>query len=638
MAGLSLIASPFAWGQQSLAPPHLPEALVTSGVPETVTATAPENYGSYRNTVDFPPFLAWSENGNALLFNGGSVLYSMSQSDGPIEEVARLNGDAGDYMSPTLDRFLTLEDSDGDENYRLSMHDLKGPNVVAITPAGTRSTGPLWRPDGRQFLYKSNQRDPAKTDLYIADVDRPTQGRLLLSDIGDEAVLQDWDVAGGRVLITKVISENRKPLYLLDLATGTLERLDQGQNDVAFPIARFVQDGKAIVTVSDKESEFLQLHHYDFASRRFQNLTPALAQDIEEIAIAKGGRAIAFAANDNGRSQLHVLDMTRKTSRRIATVPPGVLANLRFNPDGERVAFNLLGDVFRRKVFTYSFRNGQLDQWVAGSTPKSSVAFIAPETVSIRIPPAAGHDAYTIQGYLYRPTGKAPAPVYVDIHGGPEYQVRPTFNRWHQYLLGELKIAVFVPNISGSNGYGKSFMMADDGIRRQRAIDDVGHILDWIGSRSELDSTRVALFGESYGGFTVLSALARFPERIRAGIDVVGIANLVTFLERTAPYRKDLRRAEFGDERDADMRRFLTSVSPLTNAARIKAPLLVAQGRNDPRVDYRESRELVESVRKGGGPIWYIEAANEGHGFHRPENNAFRLNAELAFLRRYLLN
>lgn len=615
-----------------------PGNLVLSGLPAGISGEPPPRFDAYRSPIDFPPFVDWDRGGRGLLFNGGSILYAMPHSGGSIEEKARLRHYLDDYLSPMQDRFLFLEDADGDERFRLFLYDMASHATVAVTPEGTRSTGPLWRSDGRQFLYKSNQRDPAQADLYIADTDQPTQGRLLVKDIGDEAVLHDWDLAGGRVLLSKVISENRKPLFLLDLATAALTPLDPAREMAAFPLAEFVNGGRSLIAVSDRDGEFLQLHRYDLASRGFINLTPSLMHDIDEIAIAPNGRTVAFAANVNGRSMLYGMDLLSRRYRRADAFPAGVIDNLRFAPDGNRVAFNLSGGTFRRKVFTYSFRSGRLARWANGRDAARQPAFVAPEAVAIRVPPRNGRAAYTIHGFLYRPRGTTAAPVYIDIHGGPEYQARPVFNRWHQYLVGELKIAVLVPNISGSSGYGRTFMMADDGQKRQAAIDDIGHVLDWIGTQPGLDPKRVALFGESYGGFMVLSALARFPDRIRCGIDVAGIANLVSFLERTALYRRDLRRVEFGDERDPETRRFLTTISPLSHASGMTVPLMVVQGRNDPRVDYRESGEMVRSVRERGGIVWSIEAGNEGHGFHRPENHAFRLNAEIAFLRRYLLN
>ena len=242
---------------------------------------------------------------------------------------------------------------------------------------------------------------------------------------------------------------------------------------------------------------------------------------------------------------------------------------------------------------------------------------------------------YHIPAFIYRAAGEA-SPVFIDIHGGPEYQIRPRFNAFYQYLVKELGITVIVPNIRGSNGYGKSYMQMDDGLKRERVIQDVGALLDWIELQDGLDENRVAIHGESYGGYVVLASLARYSDRINCGIDAFGISNWITYLERTRDYRRDLRRVEFGDERNPEIHEFLERISPVSQVDDISAPLLIFQGQNDPRVDYREAEQMYTSLRDQGNKVWYVLAKDEGHGFHKADNYDLQVNLTISFLKKHL--
>jgi dipeptidyl aminopeptidase/acylaminoacyl peptidase len=241
-----------------------------------------------------------------------------------------------------------------------------------------------------------------------------------------------------------------------------------------------------------------------------------------------------------------------------------------------------------------------------------------------------------ISAILQRPRTQGPWPVLIDIHGGPEAQARPYFGSFHQFLLNELGIAVIEPNVRGSTGYGRSFHRLDDGKLREDSVKDIGALLDWIGMQPEFDANRVIVGGGSYGGYMVYAVMAMYPDRIAGGMSSVGISNFVTFLESTAEYRRDLRRVEYGDERDPEMRAFLEAISPTTKADSIVKPLLVAQGKNDPRVPYTEAEQVVEIVRGKGQDVWYFLALDEGHGFARKENRDLYQAVTVLFLERVL--
>ncbi|MDX1557231.1 MAG: alpha/beta fold hydrolase, partial [Xanthomonadales bacterium] len=264
--------------------------------------------------------------------------------------------------------------------------------------------------------------------------------------------------------------------------------------------------------------------------------------------------------------------------------------------------------------------------------------FISPELVRYPTFDTVGDQARQVPAFVYRPGGEGPHPVIIYIHGGPETQYRPAFSSRFQMWLAELGAAVIAPNVRGSLGYGYEYLSLDNGFKREDAVRDIGALLDWIAQQPDLDPGRVAVLGGSYGGYMVLASAVHYSDRLSAAVDIVGISNFVTFLENTQDYRRDLRRMEYGDERDPEMRAFLQRISPLTNADQISIPMLIIQGENDPRVPASEASQIVEALRERDIPVWYIRALNEGHGFDRKENRDVQQQAEVMFLQRYLVH
>jgi dipeptidyl aminopeptidase/acylaminoacyl peptidase len=244
-----------------------------------------------------------------------------------------------------------------------------------------------------------------------------------------------------------------------------------------------------------------------------------------------------------------------------------------------------------------------------------------------------------ISGLITRPPARfsGKRPVLIEIHGGPSAQATLGFNGRLNYLVNELGIALIEPNVRGSSGFGKTFIGLDDGLKREDSVKDVGALLDWIARQPDLDAGRIVVQGGSYGGYMALAVAVHYGDRIRGAIDAVGISHFVTFLERTESYRRDLRRVEYGDERDPAMREFLHRISPLTNAARIGTPLFVIHGRNDPRVPVQEAERIVATLKRNGVPVWSMIAANEGHGFAKKDNADYAFYARVLFLEQMLL-
>jgi dipeptidyl aminopeptidase/acylaminoacyl peptidase len=337
------------------------------------------------------------------------------------------------------------------------------------------------------------------------------------------------------------------------------------------------------------------------------------------------------------------MNTTTRRYGRVSRIPVGLITNLNFSPDNKQLAFNLStaqtpSDVYVLELGHRAESSRGLQRWTfseVGGLDTST--FAEPRLVHYPTFDQRLQKQRTVPAFVYKPPGRGPHPVIIHVHGGPESQYRPAFSKKTQMWMAELGVAVIAPNIRGSTGYDSEYLSLDNGTLREDAIRDIGALLDWIALQKDLDQNRVAIYGSSYGGYVVLASAVHYSDRLRAGVDVVGISNFVTFLENTEEYRRDFRRLEYGDERDPETRAFLESISPLNHADRIDIPLLVVQGRNDPRVPANQSEQIVRAMRERGRPVWYIEALNEGHGYDRKENRDIYEQATILFLQKYLI-
>ena len=378
----------------------------------------------------------------------------------------------------------------------------------------------------------------------------------------------------------KDISASESQIWLIDLDAGTKTQLDPSPAKVFRQQPRFSADGRYLFYISDENSEFRRLIRYDLREGRKDVFSANLPWDVERFEIAPDGRTIAFEVNAGGTTELNIWDIRRGRKLASPRTPPGEIETLKFSRDSRRLAFTLNGTT-GRDVFAWDLRSHRLTQWTdseVGGLDKSS--FITPQLVNYPTFDQLDGRTRMIPAYYYKPAGPGPFPVLIDIHGGPEAQFRPDFNAFIQYLTLELKIAVLAPNVRGSTGYGKAYVELDNGTKRLDAVKDIGAAIDWIGKQHELNGQRIAVYGGSYGGYMAYATMIEYNDRISLGISAVGISNFVTFLTNISAYRRDSRRAEYGDERDAQTRDFLEKISPLTNAAKIKKPLFIIQGAN----------------------------------------------------------
>jgi dipeptidyl aminopeptidase/acylaminoacyl peptidase len=533
-------------------------------------------------------------------------------------------------QAPGSEGFAFLKDEGGDENAQVYYYELANHSARALTSGKSVHGSLTWSHDGKRLAFYGNDRDGTNFDVYVADIAAGGAPRLLVSAHGETWYPLDWSVDDHKLLLWKYFSVSESYLYLADAATGEITPLEKSNRKVGIRAARFAPDGRGVYVVSDEDGEFAQLRYVDLVTHDARRLTANIPWDIEAFDASSDGRYLAYVANVDGVSRLTIIDNTQK----LTLTPPGILeghiSGVRFDRSGRRLAFSAENAQTPRDVYVYDLQKNALEVWTHSEAgPLDARTFVAAELV--RYPT---WDRRMISAYVYRPHTPGPHPVLINIHGGPEAQYRPDFDAFTQFLVNELGYAVVAPNVRGSSGYGKTFLSLDNGELREDAVKDIGSLLVWIGLQRELDRDRVALMGASYGGYLTLASLAAYNDRLRGGIDVVGISNFVTYLTKTAPYRRDLRRAEYGDERDVRMRGFLSRISPLTNAASIRKPLLIVQGLNDPRVPRSESEQLVARIRAGGGDVWYLAARDEGHGFKKKANRDFYLQTAALFLER----
>ena len=494
----------------------------------------------------------------------------------------------------------------------------------------SRYTGVSWSPSGEWLGYSTTERNGADWDLHAQDL----RGRRLVLQEGEGVgwSIEDWSDDETRVLVSQYISVNESRLYEVHVDTGARRRLLPDVS-AAFGGIRY-GPGTSVYFTSDMNSEFRRLHRLDLGSGAITVITEDADWDVESFAVSRDRRRVAYVLNEDGVSRLFARSLADGRFIALPPLPRGIVSGLRFHPDNHRLGFTLRSAATPSDVFSVDFRTRVLTRWTRSELGGIDASrLVEPEL--IRYPT---FDGRSIPAFVYRPGEPGPHPVLVSIHGGPESQSRPTFSATTQYYVNELGIAVVYPNVRGSRGYGKTFLKLDNGRRREDSVRDIGALLDWIAAVPDLDANRVAVTGGSYGGYMVLASVVHYGDRLRGGIERVGISNFVTFLENTQPYRRDLRRVEYGDERDPRMRSFLTSVSPLTHVDRIITPMLISQGLNDPRVPASESEQIVAALKKGGIPVWYVLAKDEGHGFRKKPNRDYLSAVTALFLHRHLLD
>jgi dipeptidyl aminopeptidase/acylaminoacyl peptidase len=538
--------------------------------------------------------------------------------------------------------FVYAMDAGGNEFHQLYRFDCSSGKSTLLTDGKSKNDlGPRgWSRDGKWLAYRSTRRTGADTDLYAINPADPSSDRLVMQVKGGGWGPLDWSPDAATLLVYEQISVNESYLWLVDAKTSEKTALTPRDSDSAEGVhydgGAFARDGKGIYTTTDRGGLFHRLAYIDLATKKETYLTDHIPWDVDDFVLSDDGRRIAFVVNEAGVSKLHLLDTATRKEHAVDGVPAGVIGALEWHRNNRDLAFGLASAHSTSDVYVLDATSNKLERWTESETGGLNAdTFAEPQLVRWK-----SFDDLEISGFLYRPDAKkypGKRPVLISIHGGPEAQSRALpLGRWN-YFTSELGVALIFPNVRGSSGYGKEFLKLDNGMKRKDAVKDIGALLDWIKTQPDLDSDRIMIQGGSYGGYMTLAVATHYNDRIRCSLDVVGISNFVTFLQNTESYRRDLRRAEYGDERDPEMRAFMERTAPLNNAAKITKPLFVVQGKNDPRVPYTEAEQMVETVRNSGSPVWFLMANDEGHGFAKKRNADYQFYATVLFTKEYLL-
>jgi dipeptidyl aminopeptidase/acylaminoacyl peptidase len=617
------------------------ENLIVDGIPPIPAALAAEveRYTEFRSAT----LWSWHPTRREMLigtrFGDATQIHRVGHPGGAREQLTFFAEPVADAAFEPTEGALAVfsRDVGGNERYQNYRYDFSTRAVTLLTDGEARNHLGVWSHAGDRMAYGSTRRNGRDVDLYLIDPRDPTTDRLLAQPGGEGWSVLDWSPDGGTLLALEYVSITESYLWLFDVAAGERTALTPRAREgtVSYAGGKFSKDGQGIYVATDRDAEFRLLAYIDLATREIGILTAHIPWGVDEFDLSPDGARIAFVTNEEGFSVLRLLDA--KTGRELPRpkLPAGVITGLQWHTNGRDLGFTLASARAPADAYSLDVLTGDIQRWTFSETGGLDTSTFA-EPELIRWP---SFDGRQIPGFLYRPparfTGKRP--VVINIHGGPESQARPGFILRNNYLLNELGVAVLFPNIRGSAGYGKSYLKLDNGLLREDSYKDIAALLDWIATRPDLDAERILVTGGSYGGHMTLAVTTFYNDRIRCAIDIVGPSNLVTLLENTADWRKDLRRAEYGDEREPEMRSFLERIAPLNHVDRIRKPLFVIQGHNDPRVPRSESEQIVAAVRKNGTPVWYLVAKNEGHGFVRKSNIDFQLYCTALFVKEFLL-
>jgi dipeptidyl aminopeptidase/acylaminoacyl peptidase len=618
--------------------PPIPAALAAKTA--LYTEFRPRSLASW-HPVERELIVATRATNTAQLFSVKAPLATLVQLTDYAEPVR-----SGMWWAAKPDVLVFSRDAGGNEQRQVYRLDPGSRDPVLLTdPARANSAVKVNRARNRLLITSmdvdknAGTRENPTLDLALVDPLAPGRKTTVATLPGTGWGDFSFSFDDRRLAMVEFKSITESYVWVMDLKTGEKRRVlpapgPASDKTMASSELNFSRDGKGLFLTTDRDGEFQRASYLEFATGRVEGFGPSNS-DVEQLVLSPDGRTLALISNEEGIGVLRLFDAKTRKELSKPQVPVGTVTGIQWHHDSGALALVLDSAQTPGDVFVVDRASNAVTRWTESKVPGLDASqFRTPQMIRW-----TSFDGREITGFITRPppsfTGRRP--VIVNIHGGPEAQARPDFQgRWN-YYVNELGIALIEPNVRGSAGYGKTFVSLDNGMKREDSVRDIGALFDWIAKQPDLDPARVVVVGGSYGGYMSLAVATTYPDRIAGSIDVVGIANFVTFLERTESYRRDLRRVEYGDERDPKMREFLTRISPVNNAAKITRPLFVAHGRDDPRVPYTEAEQIVETVRKNGTPVWYLLAANEGHGFAKKENADFYFYATIRFLEETVL-
>lgn len=534
--------------------------------------------------------------------------------------------------------FVFVKDVGGGEWFQFYRYDLADGAITLLTDGKSRNTGGAFAHNDNRFAYSSTRRTGQDTDLWIMDATDRKTDHMLLQLEGGGWFATDWSPDNKKLLVLQEISANQTYLWLADVASGEKKLLTPktGNQEIAYGGGTFGKDGKGFYSTTDRDSEFQRLAYFDLATMQPTYLTSHIKWDVDDFALSDDGKTLAFVANEDGIARLYLMNTASRKYHAVSGIPAGQIGGLAFHKNNRDLGFVINTAKSPSDVYSLDAVTGRLDRWTFSETGGLNTAnFVEPQLIKWQT-----FDGKTISGFLYAPDPKkfpGKRPVIVNIHGGPEGQFRPGFLARNNYYINELGVALIFPNVRGSSGYGKTFLKLDNGMNRDHTHKDIGALLDWIRQNPNLDAGKIMITGGSYGGYMTWAVAYEYNDKICCSLPIVGPSNLVTLLEHTEAYRRDLRRVEYGDERDPKTREYLEKTAPLNNSDKIRKPLFAAVGKNDPRVPWSESRQMIDKLKGNGMPVWFLMANDEGHGYSKKKNQDFLFYATVMFVRQFLL-
>ena len=636
---IALIFASFTYAQEGAVRPN--DSLVLQDIPPIPTSIAEkaDRYTEFRTALMW----SWHPQRREILMGtrfGDTVqVHEVTMPGGARTQLTFFPDRIADasYQPHTGEYFLFRKDIGGGEWYQIFRFDVAAGTTTLLTDGKSRNSDFAWSNRGDRIAYASTRRDKADLDFYVMNPQDKATDKMIVENQGGGWAVRDWSPDDRTLLAENYVSINESYLWLVDAASGQKTELTpKGPDKVFYSAVGFSRDGKGIYLLTDKDDEYLRLAYLDLATKSLKYLTH-FKWDIEgDAQLSWDRRYLAFSVNENGLSALHVMETESSKEIAVPKLPTGTISDLRWHENNRDIAFSLNSSQSPADVYSVDIQSQKVERWTRSETGGlNSQSFVQPKLITWK-----SFDGREISGWLYTPKSKPASgkyPVAIVIHGGPEGQSRPTFMGRNNYLINEMGIALIYPNVRGSMGYGKSFTQLDNGFLRENTYKDIGALFDWIAAQPALDASHVMVTGGSYGGHMTLAIATRYNDRLACSVDVVGMSNLVTFLEHTEAYRRDLRRVEYGDERDPKMRAYLESIAPMNHVNAITKPMMVVAGANDPRVPKSEADQMVKALEANGTPVWYLAAKDEGHGFAKKRNADFQFYTTVLFMQKYLL-
>ena len=619
--------------------------MVLEDVPE-VPQEIKNRIQQYQNTRS-ASFTDWLPNDAGMLmstrFGNTAQLHTINKPGGARSQITFFEEPVsnGSFCpSSEYNGFLFTKDIGGNEFSQIYWYDMDTRVSEMLSDGKSRNFGITWSNKGDKFAFTSSRRNGRDFDIYVSDMKSPKSATIKVDRGGGYWVATDWSPDDSKLVVIQYLSSTKSNSFILDLKTKELTQINDGKTEAVFLANGWDKTGTKIYATTNLGREFNTLVQYNVETKKIEYITDKIPWNIDDGATNKSRTKTVFTANENGFSQVYLMDLGTNKYEKIPDLPIGQIYSLKFHPSRDEIAMVMNTTETPGDIYSLDLNTRNIKRWTTSEVGGLDTStFPKPELIHYETYDEVDGKKRMIPAFVYKPSkSEGPHPVMISIHGGPEAQHTPYFSSFYAFLANEMGIAVIAPNVRGSAGYGKTYLKLDNGFNREDSVMDIGKLIEWITNNSDFDKDRIAVYGGSYGGYMVLSSMYNFNDKLKCGIDIVGISNFVTFLENTEEYRRDLRRAEYGDERDPKMREYLLSISPTNHVDKIKKPLFVIQGLNDPRVPASESEQMVKSIRENDGTVWYMLAKDEGHGFRKKGNRDRMTEAVAMFLQENLLD